>query len=500
MKYTESIKKIIEFLGGKDNISSAAHCVSRVRLVLKDSNLLNDKEINELKDVKGTIKLPNNQYHIIIGTDVPNFYNEFIKEAGISESSKEEIKLDAANKGSLFQRMLQNFSDIFIPIIPVIVAAGLILGIRNIFETEWEYGNASSAFVNKSQFIKGLNDFLWIPAQAGLWFLPVFICWSVFKKMKGTQTLGILIGLTLLIPPLLNVYEISGKGVVWIWDLDLNKFGFDFGLFKFPWKIAYTAQVLPAIGAAFLGVYVERLFNKITTPVLRQIVVPFMTILLTYSAAMAIIGPIGWIIGTGVGFGVNWALTNYIARYFFAPIFGLVYAPLVLTGLHHMLNAVMLQEVASNGGTIFFPILAISNICQGIATLAFTIIHKKNEKVSQIGYSATTSAFLGVTEPSMYGINLKYLYPFLAAIIGSSIGAFLIVITGTSANGIGNGGWLGVLSMQSQSPINNYKTWGGTGFLWFIVAAIVASSIAFFGTFFFRGIPKFKKLETKIGV
>ncbi|TCG11267.1 PTS transporter subunit EIIC [Mycoplasma todarodis] len=497
-KYAAEITELITLLGGRDNVSSAMHCVSRLRLVVNDMTLVDDGAISKLASSRGTIKLQNNQYHVIIGADIPTYFKEFSKQTNISASTKAELKNDAASNGTFLQRMMQHFSEIFIPLIPALVAGGLILGFRNILEANFN----GFVIVNESAFMKGVNDFLWIPAQAVFWYLPVTLSWSIFKKMGGSQVLGIIIGLSMLLPPLINTYGVSGggKGVQWIWDMDLNKFGFNFGSFKFPWKISYTAQVIPAIGVAFAGVYIERGLNRIVTPILKQIIVPLGVILGAYILAMVIIGPIGWTIGTAISFAVKWALTNPIAKFIFAPIFGLLYAPLVVTGMHHMLNAVMIQNTATIGGSLFFPILAISNIAQGAAALAFTLAHKKSEKMKQVGYSATTAAWLGVTEPAMYGINIRYIAPFIAGIIGSSVGALFVTIAGVSSAGIGNGAWLGTLSMQAQSGISGVHTWAGTGYLWFLIAASMAAAISIFVTLTLRKHPRFKKIEARVGI
>lgn len=482
------IEKLIVLLGGADNISTATHCVSRLRLVMRDMKLVDSKQIEELGFVKGTMKLPNNQYHVVIGAGVEDYFKVFSEVSNIKKSSKEEVKMDAASSGNRFQRALQHFAEIFIPIIPVLVAAGIILGVRNIFEADFD----GWKMVDHSQFIAGLNSFLWYPAEAGLWFLPVYIVWSIFKKMGGSPVLGIVIGISLMCSSHI-IYNFQGSGIQWIWDLP-SSYKFDFGMWKFPWDLSYMSQVLPAIGVGFLGVYLERWLKNVTTPVLRQIIVPLFTILGAYTAGMVIIGPLGWVAGSAISVAVKWALTNSIARYFFGPIFGLLYAPLVVTGMHHMLNAVMIQNAGSIGGTILFPILAISNTAQGAATLMYGIMHRKDEKIKQVAYPATTSSWLGVTEPAMYGINLKYMFPFFAAIFGSALGSLFIVISGTAAAGIGNGSWLGVLSIEAKSQISGYHTWGGSlGHVWFLIAMAIATISAMILTPVFAKMPLFKK-------
>lgn len=494
-KYAEDISSLLKFLGGTDNILSATHCVSRLRLVLKDLTLVDDAKIKDLKSTQATFKLANNQYHVIIGVDVPAYFKEFERQSKIKKSSKDELKKVASGQGSWFQRMIQHFSEIFIPIIPVVVASGIILGVRNIFEAD--FGGFQIISI---PFFKGLNEFLLAPALAGLWYLPVFICWSIFKKMGGTPVFGILIGLSLLITPLLNVFTTNDQGIKFIWEFDLKKFGFDFGAWQFPWKIAYTAQVIPAIGVAFLGVYLERGLMKIVTPVLRQIFVPLGTLLGAYIAGMVVIGPLGWILGTSISVAVSYLLTNDIVKYIAGPIFGLLYAPLVITGLHHSLNAVMIQNAGTIGGSVIFPILAVSNISQGAAALMFVLLNRRAEKLKQVGYSATTSAWLGVTEPAMYGVNLRYLSPFLAAMIGAATGSLLITISGVTAAGIGNGAWLGVLSIQANSGISGVTTFPGTGYTWFILSAILTTGVTMLMTWLLGKLPKFKKLHKNVGI
>ena len=388
------------------------------------------------------------------------------------------------------------------PLIPLLVAGGLILGIRNILETEWVTGVSA---VLKVPFFEGLDNFLWIPACAVFWFLPVFIVWSIFKKMGGSQVLGILIGLSLLVS-LPSLYQLNDvlSGVIdpdtgnkiegaiarptgwWMISDFFTKSYKDFtfsGWGSYPIKVGYTSQVIPAIGVAFVGVYIERFLKAKTNPVLRQIVVPLVTVLASYTLAMCAIGPAGFIIGTTISIILSLALTNSIAKYFVAPTFGFFYGPLVITGLHHTLNAVMAQNTGVLGGSLIFPILAISNICQGAACLAWGIINRKDEKAKQTAFPATTSAWLAVTEPAMYGVNLKNSYAFLSACIGSATASTLAVAAGVTSNGIGNGAWLGVITIQASSPIQGVHTWVGTGYAWFMISAILGTAISMLLTF-----------------
>ncbi|AXK51694.1 PTS transporter subunit EIIC [Spiroplasma alleghenense] len=511
----EFFAKLLELIGGKENIVSATHCLSRLRLVLANPKKADIKEIEKLSGVKGVFNA-NGQFQIVFGTEVERVYKAFIKYTGLKEMSKEEIKDAVVNKASWFQKALNHMSEIFIPIIPVLVAGGLILGIRNIFEAVFDpnyFGGQYDALgnpilgwsmVNVSQFINGLNAFLWIPAQVCFWWIPVHVCWSIFKKMKADEILGIVIGLTLLVPPLLNVYEVFSQGFdsIWIWDIvaTLKENGqdvtFNFGFMQYPWKIAYTAQVIPAIAIGVLGAYINLYMKKVTPGAVKQIVVPLVTILASFTIAMFIIGPAGYIVGSLIGAGFQWALTDGIAKYFFAIIIGGMHATLVLTGVHHLLNAVMIQNVASSGGDFIFLSIVSQSIAQGAAVLGWMIVNwKKNENVKEVGASALTSAWLAVTEPAMYAVNLKYMYPFVAASIGAAVGLEICVVAGVSANSIGNGAWLGILSVQIQSGINGVTTWPGTAFTWFMIAGLTNTALTIVLTIAFSKIKYFQKFD-----
>lgn len=496
-KYSDIIPILVKELGGVDNVSAVTHCVSRLRLVLNDYDKVDVSKLENIKFVKGVFKV-NGQIHIIFGQEVNDVYDEFVSYNGMAgkQMTASQVKTLGAKKESFTKRMMNHLGEIFIPLIPILVAGGLILALRNIFETKWD-GTWS---IIEIPFFKGLNDFLWIPACAVFWFLPVFIVWSIFKKMNGSQPMGILIGLSLLVA-MPSTYELNGSinsGVGWNLITDFftktpPNFHFD-GWGNYPIKVGYTSQVVPAIAIAFIGVYIERFLNKTVTPVLRQVVVPLVTVLASYSLAMLVVGPVGFVIGTTISIIFSMALTNPVGKYFAAPIFGFIYAPLVITGLHHTLNAVMAQNAGTLGGTLIFPILAISNICQGASALMYGWLHRQDNKIKDVAYPACVSAWLGVTEPAMYGVNIKNRFPFFAACVGSAIGSTLVTAAGVTASGIGNGAWLGVLNMQATSQVQNVYTWPGTGFAWFMIAAILATIGTMMLTLVFSKFDVFSKI------
>ena len=437
-KYSSDAKKLLEYVGGRENITAVTHCITRMRFVLADPGKADVAKIEALKSARGTFTQAG-QFQVIIGNDVQAFYNEFTAVSGIEGVSKEKVKQEAKGNMNPVQKAVANIAEIFAPLIPAIIVGGLILGFRNIIGEIKLAGGGTETLVAVSQFWAGVYSFLWLIGEAIFHFLPVGITWSVTKKMGTTQILGIVLGLTLVSPQLLNAYSMAPGVEVPVWD---------FGFYKMQ-MVGYQAQVIPAILAGFVLVYLEKFFKKITPQAISMIVVPFFSLVLSVIAAHAVVGPIGWAVGSWISKVVYAGLTSNI-RWLFATIFGFVYAPLVITGLHHMTNAIDLQLVAEFGGTFLWPMIALSNIAQGSAVLGMIYLQRHDEEAKQISIPACISCYLGVTEPAIFGVNLKRGFPFIAGMIGSAIAATISVGTGVMANSIGVGGIPGILSIQPQ--------------------------------------------------
>lgn len=437
-KYENDSRQLLDLIGGKENIGAVTHCMTRMRFVLSDPSKADPQKIEALKSVKGTFTQAG-QFQVIIGNDVQTFYNEFAAISGIEGVSKDEVKKEAKGNMNVLQRAVADIAEIFAPLIPAIIVGGLILGFRNVIGEIKFMNDGTETLVTVSQFWSGVYSFLWLLGEAIFHFLPVGITWSVTKKMGTTQILGIVLGLTLVSPQLLNAYAMAPGVEIPVWD---------FGFVKMR-MIGYQAQVIPAILAGFVLVYLERFFKKITPQAVSMIVVPFCSLLLAVIAAHAVVGPIGWAIGSAISKVVYAGLTSSF-RWLFATLFGFVYAPLVITGLHHMTNAIDLQLMAEFGGTMLWPMIALSNIAQGSAVLGMIYLQKKDEEAKQISIPACISCYLGVTEPAMFGVNLKRGFPFLSAMIGSAIAATVSVGMNVMANSIGVGGIPGILSIQPQ--------------------------------------------------
>ena len=437
-KYSDDAKKLLEYVGGKQNISAVTHCMTRMRFVLADPEKADVAKIEALKSVKGTFTQAG-QFQVIIGNDVSVFYNEFTSVSGIEGVSKEEVKQEAKGNMNPVQKAVANIAEIFAPLIPAIIVGGLILGFRNIIGEIQFMNGGTETLIEVSQFWAGVHSFLWLIGEAIFHFLPVGITWSVTKKMGTTQILGIVLGLTLVSQQLLNAYAMAPGVEVPVWN---------FGFFTMQ-MVGYQAQVIPAILAGFVLVYLEKFFKKITPQAISMIVVPFLSLVLAVIAAHAVLGPVGWAVGSWVSKVVYAGLTSSF-RWLFATVFGFIYAPLVITGLHHMTNAIDLQLMAEFGGTMLWPMIALSNIAQGSAVLGMIYLQKHNEEAKQISIPACISCYLGVTEPAIFGVNLKRGFPFISAMIGSAIAATVSVGSNVMANSIGVGGIPGILSIQPQ--------------------------------------------------
>lgn len=437
-KYTNDAKELLKLVGGKENISAVTHCVTRMRFVLGDPAKADVEAIGAMSCVKGTFTQAG-QFQVIIGTTVGEFYNDFIAVSGIDGVSKDEVKKAAVQNQNAVQRIMSALAEIFAPLIPALVTGGLILGFRNCIDSLLLFENGTKTLCDISVFWAGIDHFLWLIGEAIFHMLPVGICWSVTRKMGTTQMLGIVLGLTLVSGQLLNAYAVAGTPLenIPVWD---------FGFAQVQ-MIGYQAQVIPAILAAFTLVYLEKFFTRICPSVISMIVVPFCSLLLAVMAAHFVLGPIGWAIGSTISSVVYAGITGSLSP-LFAAIFGFVYAPLVITGLHHMSNAIDLQLIADFGGTMLWPMIALSNIAQGSAVLGMMYLQRGNEKAQEVNVPSCISCYLGVTEPAMFGVNLKHNFPFFCAMTGSACAAIVANLTSTTANAIGVGGIPGILSIQ----------------------------------------------------
>ena len=477
-KYQKEAQDLLKFIGGKENIAAVSHCATRMRFVLNDPSKADQDKIDDIPVVKGMFTNAG-QFQVIIGNDVPVFFNDFSAVSGISGVSKDAGKEAAKQNLNMVQRAVSVLAEVFAPIIPAIIIGGLILGFRNLMDGVPINAFGGQTIIEHSQFWAGVHGFLWLIGEAIFHFLPVGITWSIAKKMGTTQILGIVLGITLVSPQLLNAYGVASTAAA---DIPVWDFGF-----AQVQMIGYQAQVIPAMLAGFMLAYLEIFFRKYIPQSISMIFVPFLSLVPTVLAAHVILGPIGWAIGSQITNVVSMAIDSNFS-WLFGIIYGTFYAPLVITGLHHLMLTIDLQMVADLGYTTLWPMVALSNIAQGSAVLAVIYLHRGNQKEEQVSIPSTISAYLGVTEPAMFGINLKYLYPFVAAMIGSGIAGCYITVMNVKAMGVGIGGLPGIISIQAGSQLN------------FAIGMLIVIVVPFVLTIFFRQHGILNKLDPVGGV
>lgn len=436
----DDVKKIIHAIGGKDNVNAATHCVTRLRLVLNDESLIDKAELEEIDLVKGSFSA-NNQFQIVIGPGtVDEAYKVFQEETGISESSKDDVKKASEQKMNPFQRLIKLLGDVFIPILPAIVTAGLLLGLNNVLTAKDLFG--PKPLVEQYVWLADFANIINVIASTAFIFLPALIGWSAMRVFGGSPILGLVLGLILLHPQLASQYDLGGgkSSEIPVWHI----FGLDIK------QLNYQGQVLPVLIATWVLSVIEKFLVKRVHDSIKMLVVGPVALLITGFLSFIVIGPLALELGTLITNGIQSIFES--AGWLGGAVYGLFYAPLVITGLHHMFLAVDFQLMGSDlQYTYLWPIVAISNICQGSAAFGAWLVYLQRKMVKEQGLAVTSgiSAFLGVTEPAMFGVNLPLKYPFFASIITSSLlGAF--VGANTVLGKVGVGGIPAIISIKRE--------------------------------------------------
>lgn len=417
-EYLNIARDVIDAVGGQDNISSMAHCATRLRLVVKDRDKIQDEKVENIDKAKGFF-FTSGQYQIIFGTGIVNRVYEAMEEVGVSATTKEGLKEQAAEKeGSSLKRLIRVFGDVFVPIIPALVATGLFMGLRGLLTQPQILGlfgmtpdSISSNFIMVTQIL----------TDTAFAFLPVLVCWSAFRVFGGSPLLGILLGLMLVSPSLPTSWDVAqGTGD------PLLFFGFI--------KVAgYQGSVLPAFIMGFLGANIEKKVRKVVPPALDLILTPFISLLAMLLLALFLVGPVFHEAEMLLLHAVEWILNLPFG------LGGLIYGGLnqiiVVTGLHHALNLIEIQLLAETGWNPVNMISTASIVAQAGAAFAVGLKSKKT-KVKAVAFPSTFSALLGITEPAMFGVNLRYGKPFIMGLLGGAVGGFLASIFNMQATGM----------------------------------------------------------------
>lgn len=432
----KNVERIIEAVGGKDNIEAATHCVTRLRFALADESKVDSKALDENDLVKGQFS-SQGQFQVVIGPGlVDQVYNEMIAITGGARATKDDVKSLAGKKQNPLQRAIKTLADIFIPILPAIVMAGLLLGINNILTGPGIFYEGKSLIEVHPQW-GDVASIINLIASTAFTFLPVLIGWSAVRQFGGNPLLGIVLGLILVNPDLMSAYQYADaklEGTVPVWNL----FGFEIE------KIGYQGQVLPVLVSAYILAKIEKFLDKRVHDSIKLLVVAPVALLVTGFLAFIVVGPITFAIGNVLTSGLVSIFNLYAALG--GLIYGGLYSLLVITGMHHTFLAVDIQLIGSEGGTFLWPMLALSNIAQGAAALAMMFIVRE-QKAKGLAVTSSISAFLGVTEPAIFGVNIRLKYPFIFGMIGSGIAGVLLAVNNVLASSIGVGGIPGFLSI-----------------------------------------------------
>lgn len=449
MDYRKTAQDILDHVGGSKNIASAAHCATRLRLVIADNKKVSKEALENIDGVKGVFEA-SGQLQIILGTGTVNkVFAEFIDIAGITASSKAEAKEAAAEKQNWFMRAIKLLGDIFVPIIPAIVASGFLMGIMN-----------SLDFMNSNGFLQ-INTHSSIYVFANLFsniaytFLQILIAFSAAKAFGANQYLGAVIGMIMIHPSLQNAYTVATEGV----QQTQSVF---FGLFKID-MVGYQGHVIPVIIAVWILAVIEKKLHKIVPEVLDLFVTPLVSVFVTGYLTLSIVGPIFvWAENAILG-AIQWMLTLPLG--IGSLIMGSLYAPTVVTGIHQMYTAIDIGQLAKYGVTYWLPLASAANVAQGAAALAVGI-KSKDKKIKSLALPSSLSAFMGITEPAIFGVNLRFFKPFIAGCIGGGCGALYASLVHLGAKGTGVTGIFGILLCLNQP-------------LQYLIEMVIAVGVAF---------------------
>lgn len=433
MDYNKTAKEILEHVGGSKNIASAAHCATRLRLVIADNSKTNKEALENVEGVKGVFEA-SGQLQIILGTGTVNkVFDEFIKITGITASTKEEAKQAATDKQSWFMRAIKLLGDIFVPIIPAIVASGFLMGIMN-----------SLDFMNSNGFLhidthSSIYVFANLFSNIAYTFLQILIAFSAAKAFGANQYLGAVIGMIMIHPSLQNAYTVATEGV----KQTQSVFG---GLFHID-MVGYQGHVIPVIIAVWILSVLEKKLHKIVPEILDLFVTPLVSVFVTGYLTLSIVGPVFvWAENAVLGL-IQWMLTLPLGLG--SLLMGSLYAPTVVTGIHQMYTAIDIGQLAKYGVTYWLPLASAANVAQGAAALAVGV-KSKDKKIKSLALPSSLSAFMGITEPAIFGVNLRFFKPFIAGCIGGGCGALYASLVHLGAKGTGVTGIFGILLCLNQ--------------------------------------------------
>lgn len=467
MDHARVAKDVLDYVGGAENISAAAHCATRLRLVLNDMDKVNQKALDKDPDIKGTF-IAGGMYQIIVGPgDVDIVFDDMVKTGGVKEVSKDEAKQEAAKSGNPVTRFIKVIADIFVPILPALIAGGLMMAINNVLTAEGLFGGAGApSLIQRWTWLTDYADLINLISSAAFAFLPVLVGFSATKRFGGNVYLGAAMGAAMVSTSLTNAYtivEARAAGTIETWQL--------FGLTVD--KIGYQAMVIPVLAVAWILSTIEKRLHKRLSGTTDFLLTPLITLLVTGFLTFVIVGPITRIISDGITEGLAWTYDTL------GPIggalFGLVYSPIVVTGLHQSFPAVeipLITNIATTGGSFIFPIASMANIAQGAVALA-VFFNTRDAKMKGLAGAGGASALFGITEPAIFGVNLRLRWPFFIGMAAAAIGGAGVALFNVRSQALGAAGFVGLVSVV-PADIPTY-----------LILEVVVFLLAFIGAFFY---------------
>ena len=464
MDHKSVAQRVLKDVGGAGNIVAAAHCATRLRLVLKNQDKVDQAAIDNDEDLKGSF-LNAGQFQIIVGPGDVNEVHKYLIAAGAPEASKDDLKSIAAKQGNIVSRFIKTIADIFVPLIPVMVGGGMLMAVNSVLTSKGIFG--PQPFIEMHPEWAGFADIVNLLSAAPFAFLPVLVGFSATKVFGGNPYLGMTMGAAMVSPALMNGYSVA-KSLAGVEGSDPMQYWNLFGLQV--QQAGYQGTVLPIMLVAFILANIEKFFHKILKGTIDFIFTPTLTILITGFLTFLLVGPPMFQLGTWLGEGINWLYT--VAGPLGGLIFGTFYAFIVMTGMHQAFPPIEMSLWAT-GGSFIFVVASISNVAQGAAA-AGVALTTKNKKIKGIASASAPSAFLGITEPAMFGVNLALRWPFYIAIVSAGIGAMVASILNVKAIALGAAGYIG---FPSISPTT------GAGWAGFFGCLILTTVIAFVASF-----------------
>ena len=448
MDHAKVAGEVVEAVGGASNISAAAHCATRLRLVIADESKINQQALDDNEDLKGTFAA-GGMFQIIVGPgDVDQVYDHMVADHGVREVSKDEAKEEAEAGGNIFSRFVKMIADIFVPVLPALIAGGLLMALHSVLTAKGLFGDQS--VIQMFPVMTDYDALINLVSSAAFAFLPVLVGFSAAKRFGGNTYLGAAMGAAMVSPSLLSAYSMTDAAAAakfWaytdqssVWNL----FGLEVT------KVGYQAMVIPTLVVTWIMCLIEKSLHKVLKGTADFLLTPLITLLITGFLAFVVVGPITRELSNYLTYGINWAYTTL--GLFGGLIFGFFYSAIVVTGLHQSFPAIEIPLLPSNGGTgdFIFPIASMANVAQGAAALA-VFFKTRDAKLKGLAGAGGVSAVFGITEPAIFGVNLRLRWPFYCAMVAAGIGSAGVALLNVRGQALGAAGFVGFVSIIPQS-------------------------------------------------